>query len=151
MIFHMGGELWIFPSPRAYMDVPAYMEGEFGIFPSLTTYTGSEFFQVLEPIWGEKLRIFLSPKADMGKSLESFQVPEPIWECQIQYIDIFLHIPPYFQHISSYFSHIPSYFPHIRSYLLYRGIPECDVIRGGGEGVLVNPEFTLGVQGWKFL
>ena len=56
-------------------------------------------------------------RAYMGRgSSEFFQVPEPVWECQIQYIDIFLHIPAYFWHISSYFSEIPSYFPHISSY-----------------------------------
>jgi len=81
---------------------------------------GLRFFQVPEPIWGGRVSLECFYKFQSlyggrgaqifskfqslywGKSLEFFQVPEPIRECQIQYIDIFLHIPSYFRHISSY-------------------------------------------------
>ena len=76
-----------------------------------------KFFQVQELRRTLGRGIFPGPKAHIKREKsEFFQVPRfiQIWECQIQYIDIFFHIPSYFRHIFSYFLHIiPSYFLHI--------------------------------------
>ena len=71
-----------------------------------------------------------------SRTWNMFSLPS-LW----QVFDIFLHIfHTYFFIFLAYsflFSHIPSYFWHstyslFRSYLLHQGIPECDVISGGG-------------------
>ena len=79
---------------------------------------------------GEWLRIFPSLRAQEearawnfpkfqglyyeGEKSEFFQV----LKCQIQYIDIFLHISSYFLHIPSHFPHILTYFRHFFIFLL---------------------------------
>mgnify|MGYP000937997975 CR=1 FL=1 len=61
----------------------------------------------------------------------------------------FMRVPnPIYRHITFIFLHIFDIFLHIfhiiLSYSLNQRIPECDVIRGGGElrGILANPEIT---------
>ena len=110
-----GGELGIFPSPRAFIQgesyirqlaprfapcfallVPrAYTRGEAQNFSkSQSLYEeSSEFFQFPGPLYREKSLYDDSHLVLLGALL--FYFPEP--------------------HISSYFPHIPSYFPHISS------------------------------------
>ena len=133
-----GGEkLRIFASPKAYMGE------EHGIFASPRASMGDKvriFHVSIKPIWGKAWNFSKFQSLYGRRSSQFFQIPKPIWECQIQYIDMFLHIPSYFRLFPSYFRLFPSYFrriissyfPHIPSYLLHQRIPECDYIRGEG-------------------
>ena len=114
-----------------------------------------KFFEVPEPVWGEKFRISIQ-----GESSEFFQVPEPIWGDKLKIFlnpkaymgDDELGIFPsptayYFRHISSYFYiflHIFHIFLQIYCIEEFR-----NVTSSGGGVVLVNLENTPGVQGCK--
>jgi len=98
-----GGELRIFPSPRACMRGG----GELKIFPSTRAYTG-----VPDPIY---IDIFL-------------HIPSYFRHISSYFAHFFI-----FSTYSSYYPHIPTYFPHIPSYFLFQGIPDVTSSGGRGE------------------
>ena len=101
--------LGIFLSPSVYIEEK---RSEFFKVPESIIYRqSSEFFQVPETIWRENSVLFQLP--DPRVKLGIFFKSQSLYgRCEIQCIEVFIHILSYFRHLSSYIRHIPSYFPH---------------------------------------